>query len=471
MKKVITLYAILAMPSCFASDMPQLKKISWGIADRQGKRDYMEDTYAVIENINKNPHKAFFGLYDGHGGIMAAITVAGWGLQNENQLKPLHKWIIDSKEAEPKRSIDAYEGLNREFIRGGDNSGTAALTAFIEEKDGKPILNLAWAGDSRAILIDKDGTVLDATEDHKPEAPQEAERIFNAHGTIFTTPERHVKELYVDKNQLDAALERNTHRAFRTVGGLSLSRSIGDSFDKLFKNERGEQMGTIATPEVKQIELNPNATALIMACDGLWDVISNHEAATFVSGLLADGITSGQSDYSPGKKEQHEIQGTNETAKAIAAGLRDLAYASGSSDNITVLLVLFEWQKPIQVSDLTAIVTQAQEKLKHDDAKILVSQWIEALNAIDQHDPVANNAAIEPLYDQALDERYKESLGRKDGTDDKILTHLYQLFGTAYYDKQKFAQIHLTVLKDYLEGNQSMSDDSETESSEGESDY
>jgi len=69
-------------------------------------------------------------------------------------------------------------------------------------------------------------------------------------------------------------------------------------------------------PEVFFVELVPEDRYLIIACDGLWDVLTNDQAFAIVS------------QYS-------------DAARASAA-LRDYAHCLGSTDNISVIVYIFD---------------------------------------------------------------------------------------------------------------------------------
>lgn len=71
----------------------------------------------------------------------------------------------------------------------------------------------------------------------------------------------------------------------------------------------------ICEPHVTSVALTPDDSHLILACDGLWDVCSEIEAA--------------------------RICKTSPTPSVAAARLRDLAFALGSDDNVCNLSFFF----------------------------------------------------------------------------------------------------------------------------------
>ena len=121
------------------------------------------------------------------------------------------------------------------------------------------------AGDSRAVLGMKSSggkyVALEMSEDHKPDNVGEKARIERAGG-------------FVEDN--------------RVKGVLALSRSIGDLE---YKQEKGmsvkEQMIT-ADPEIKEHQIKSGETAfLIVACDGIWDCMTNQESVDFVGEIIS----------------------------------------------------------------------------------------------------------------------------------------------------------------------------------------
>ena len=98
---------------------------------------------------------------------------------------------------------------------------------------------------------------------------------------------------------------------------LAITRSLGDAELKEFIS---------GSPYTAEIRLDPTRDAfLIVACDGLWDVISDAACCEYVQAKLAQGVTN---------------------PDVIAENLVDLAITEGSSDNISIVLVLFDISGP-----------------------------------------------------------------------------------------------------------------------------
>ena len=138
---------------------------------------------------------------------------------------------------------------------------------------------LANAGDSRAIMCRK-GRAVQISRDHKSDSIDEKKRIQALHG-------------YIGEDR-------------RVNGVLLLSRALGDT---------EQQPHVTYRPDVLEMDVSDAIEHLILACDGIWDVLSNDLVV--------------------------EVVKAAETPQAAAIQLRDLAYQLGSQDNISVIVVSF----------------------------------------------------------------------------------------------------------------------------------
>ncbi|XP_053660182.1 probable protein phosphatase 2C T23F11.1 [Anopheles marshallii] len=226
-----------------------------GSSCMQGWRMHMEDSHTHILSLPDDPGTSFFAVYDGHGGAKVA-EYAG---------KHLHKYVTrrpeygnDVKHALQQGFLDLDEAmLNNEALR-EQMSGSTAVVVLI--KDNR--LYCANAGDSRAIAC-LDGHLDVLSFDHKPTNEKERERINSAGG-------------YVEYNRVN--------------GYLALSRALGDF--GLKRNTQilpSEQMVT-AYPDVEEREVTESWDFLVIACDGIWDVLSSQAVLEFVQEEIAQGI-------------------------------------------------------------------------------------------------------------------------------------------------------------------------------------
>ena len=260
-------------------------KTKYGMAIAQNKRDYQEDRFDQ-RRIIAIKNGDFFAIYDGHGGDKTSSYLQ----QN------LAIYFTESLMRKPS----VQEAFERAFFRAEFHAlnqfddGSTVIAVFIDEKN---ILHLAWVGDSRAVL-EKNGAIDFATQDHKPNSKDEFDRIKKAGGTI----------------QKDLVWR---------IYGLAISRSIGDKRLK----DLGKDM-IIAIPEYATIQLDSDNHFLILASDGLWDVISNQAAIDFVKNKLK----------------------TTSDLDAIAIDLQNEAIRLASGDNITICIIKLEIPKQVALA-------------------------------------------------------------------------------------------------------------------------
>jgi protein phosphatase 1G len=140
---------------------------------------------------------------------------------------------------------------------GAGGQGCTAVAALV--RGGR--LVVANTGDSRAVLSVR-GRAEPLSQDHKPVLLEEAARIARAGGFV---------------------------RDNRVNGALAVSRTLGDlDFKRNAALPPHEQM-VVATPDVRAFDLADGDEFLILACDGVWDVMSSQEAVDFVRARLRAG--------------------------------------------------------------------------------------------------------------------------------------------------------------------------------------
>jgi len=265
-----------------AHDTERIKSITHrfrvGYADRIGLRDSMEDQIVICGNFRNHPDEDYFAIFDGHAGKEASAYCAEnmhiilESLLNEKQGQDLPSCISKSFSVTHER-MKTHKTEEGNLIE----SGTTSLIAFFQDKD----LFVANAGDSRAVFCQKKTSVI-ITEDHKPSSDRELKRITSLPGG------------FVLKN--------------RVQGKLAVARAIGDYKLNPYVTETPDVFGPFNWND-------PEYEFLILACDGLWDVMEEQKAC----------------DYVRRCRDPREA----------AVKLRDWAYDERSRDNISVVVIWF----------------------------------------------------------------------------------------------------------------------------------
>ncbi|DBA70974.1 TPA: hypothetical protein ACH3X2_011414 [Trebouxia sp. C0005] len=161
-------------------------------------------------------------------------------------------------DAHDKESIEKAEPL--QGAAGAYKGPSAGCTAVVALIEGQTLL-VANAGDSRCV-VSESGKAVAMSYDHKPTDAAEHSRIIKAGGYVMDG---------------------------RVNGSLNLSRAIGDMEYKQTSHLSAAEQAVTAFPDVRQIQLGSSSEFMILACDGIWDVLNNQQAVDFVRQRLLEG--------------------------------------------------------------------------------------------------------------------------------------------------------------------------------------
>lgn len=282
----------------------------------KGRRKHMEDTFKAESDLLNDGKVSYYAVYDGHGGQRASEYAANrLHIHIKNELKDIRKQDLHTKSGSVSQALTSgFCMLDNEFLESARkyqwSDGTTAVAALIfgqksksdwrsfeQEKDSFDTffksktgvhLYVANTGDSRCILV-TGGRALPMSNDQKPNRRDERSRIEANGGHIAF------------------------NGTYRVGGVLAVARAIGDQYLKRW---------VIPDPEVQHRELTTEDTALVIATDGVWDVLSNQEVADICNASLerSGGTT----------KQKLDI---------LARQITKKAFDMGSMDNITTLVV------------------------------------------------------------------------------------------------------------------------------------
>lgn len=275
-----------------------------------GDRKYMEDRHKVAyfeeNNGNKNAFRAFFAVFDGHGGPEAADFAA------HHMADIMYKHVKAAGDDVETGLIKGFKQTERDVLinslQTGASDGCTACTVSI-------IGNTLWvanAGDSRCVLA-RDGKAVALSTDHRPDVTSERHRIEANGGQI--------EQRGVTRPSLccfsSKELKVGSHRLW--PGGFSVSRALGNINYKLpCRGRVSSSKILVADPEIIEHRIAPDDQFVIVASDGFWDAVDNEEAVKMVL------------------KHQKSLD-----VKQIAEKMVAKSYRNGSNDNITVLIAFF----------------------------------------------------------------------------------------------------------------------------------
>jgi serine/threonine protein phosphatase PrpC len=200
-----------------------------GTASDQRYREAMEDR--TITGTTSG--SLVVGVFDGHGGSIVsdhaaahALDLIGMGILRGHRGATLWRSVFTQLDVDSRRC------------------GSTATLLLVTDAE----LAAAWVGDSRAIVVSADGW-RPLTEDHRLENTEERRRVVAAGASI-------VPPYAVDP---------------KTEYGLMVTRALGD------RDLR--RIGIVAEPDTRTVAIAAGDVGFIAATDGLWDVVTNAEAA------------------------------------------------------------------------------------------------------------------------------------------------------------------------------------------------
>lgn len=285
---MVSLHNLVSIPNRIIGNG---KSRSSCIFTQQGRKGINQDAMIVWEDF-MSKDVTFCGVFDGHGphGHLVARKVRDSLpvklLSLLNSIKSKQNGPIgtrasksDSLEAEKEESTEedklnflweeaflkSFNAMDKE-LRSHPNlecfcSGCTAVTII---KQGSN-LYMGNIGDSRAILGSKDSNdsmiAVQLTVDLKPDYPREAERIKQCKGRVFALQdEPEVSRVWLP---------------FDNAPGLAMARAFGDFCLKDY--------GVISIPEFSHRVLTDRDQFIVLASDGVWDVLSNEEVVEVVA--------------------------------------------------------------------------------------------------------------------------------------------------------------------------------------------
>ena len=267
---------------------------------------------AVLHEIQDSIGRSVLvaGVFDGHAGNAASkfasrelpLLVSEELFGNKNIAvgtvleKAWNKICLDYQNACSSETVciadyDAREGTLDANTGAVDLvAGTTASLAALDESNGNIfVLN---CGDSRTIVVSKDGKVKYQSIDHSPEQEMDRLKAGKAQGLDYSIPECSVSRWWLSVGDYQYAVGRSLEGPFATSKGI------------------------ISDPDMTKIQAEPGS-AIVCATDGLWEVMDSKEVAHVVATVRSRGTNAG------------------DAAKTICS----MAIEKGSSDNVSAVVV------------------------------------------------------------------------------------------------------------------------------------
>ena len=247
-----------------------IKSFAYKENPNRGYRDYMEDKSRVVQNINGDKNSHLFCLFDGHGGVNVSQFLQDNFYKYFKEMLPM---------SNPQENFKELFNIVDNKIKDLNvlNIGSTACVIYITKENGKKVLYSANIGDTRSVLISSNDYKR-LSYDHRATDTNEYNRIVQSGGIVF---------------------------AGRVYGTLMLSRAFGDWELKTY--------GVISEPHVTKININENDKYVIIATDGIWDVLDDADV--------------------------YEMSKNFENSKDLCNNIVEKALDKGSMDNISCFVI------------------------------------------------------------------------------------------------------------------------------------
>lgn len=319
--------------------------LRYALSSMQGWRVEMEDAHCAVVGLPCGLDQwSFFAVFDGHAGARVSAHCAQNLLDSIIRTEEFAQTVAASEGGE-EHAEHVATGIRSGFLwlddqmraipevaSGEDKSGSTAVCALVSPTH----VYFANCGDSRALLC-RSGSAAFTTRDHKPINPGEKERIQRAGGSVMIQ---------------------------RVNGSLAVSRALGD-FE--YKQVAGKgPCEQLVSPE-PEVTVQTRDTAadefLVLACDGIWDVMGNEELCQFVRHQLA----------------------VTDSLEAVCSAVIDICLYRGSKDNMSIVLVLFPGAPTVSVEalqhdrELNVLIEKRIAEMIRDSAELELNNIIQTL--------------------------------------------------------------------------------------------
>ncbi|KAF1749882.1 hypothetical protein GCK72_016427 [Caenorhabditis remanei] len=330
--------------------------IRYGMSSMQGWRICMEDSH-IAEAImsQSSPYKdwSFFAVFDGHAGHHIANRASSQLLEHlitSEEFRDMTKALEENNGVLTESTLKLLEtGIKKGFVSFDEisktsneinKSGCTAVCAIVTPTH----IIIGNLGDSRAVVAGK--KQIFGTEDHKPYLEKERKRIEDAGGSVMIQ---------------------------RINGSLAVSRAFGDYEYKDDPRLPADQQLVSPEPDVYIRERNvENDQFMVVACDGIYDVMTNEELAEFVSDRLV----------------------VHDDLREVCDDVLDECLVKGSRDNMTMVVVCFPAAPPVNVHRKEA------EEAWVARVKAVINQFLDEAVAAEDFKKDEDMVSLKSILDQ-----------------------------------------------------------------------
>jgi protein phosphatase 2C family protein 2/3 len=236
-----------------------------GVSHHIGHRPTMEDSAMLCDDLDEGgqwgaltrqrtmPRTACYAVFDGHAGAEAGEYAAAHLHEHLRRSSLYHRDLRGALQAAfAQTEEDWLAHASRSNIEAGCTACVVAIRSGVAV--------VGHLGDARAVLGRRGGTATALTRDHTLKDGAEVSRVEAEGGVV---------------------------RDGRIHDILQVPRAFGD-----YDIDHGRKLpGVSALPSIGEYRLREGDEMLILACDGIWDVLTSQQAVTLVRSHLLRGFS------------------------------------------------------------------------------------------------------------------------------------------------------------------------------------
>lgn len=302
----------------------------------------LQDRMLLCSPLPDHNDWSLFCVADGHGGPFCADFIVdnliwifqsvadmtetegakdGLDIESPQQLQQILQTTCEVIEhelrAHPKMKMTPVVTSSGQILnKCSSSSGSTALISLITPY----YIAIVNIGDSRAIRVSTSessaAAVTLVTSDHRFDSTSELARAKAAGAQI---------------NKANAADNKGGPLYTVQINGCSdvvtASRSFGDFTFKSAESLEVSQQVIVATPDIYVVERTADDLFIVLASDGIWSVMSNHEVADYIKEVMKSATPPGE-PVSPA------------TAARACDLLLEVCLARNAGDNLSIIVVV-----------------------------------------------------------------------------------------------------------------------------------
>jgi integrin-linked kinase-associated serine/threonine phosphatase 2C len=277
-----------------------------------------------------------YGLYDKHAEVFSFYAVFdGLGTSGKEASNSVCDFMLSYIDRHHQKIIKAdrdsviYDLLNSMFLKAEDSLRTVGLdmdlsgTTCVCVLAKGTALYVANVGDSRAVLgriAAQHRFAVELTQDHKPHVRKERERILKNGGSIRKIMSK------------DDPVGPYRIWADEDGPGLGLTRCLG--------NFASKKIGMISSPSIQKILLKEVDQFVVIATDGLWEVMSSTDVVAFILRLGEDRSQAAKQLVIEARHIWYELNRIKKTEAKIS----DSPEVRFGIDDISAIIIFFSYE-------------------------------------------------------------------------------------------------------------------------------